>query len=91
MKVRKHIWIKGDIRGTFYRMAIMSQAKLLSITGWVRNVYDGLECIFEGDKDMVHEILDFCRQNHNGAFVKDIVSEEGRYRGEFKVFEIRER
>jgi len=91
MKVRKHVWIRGELKGTFFRLSLMSQAKLLAITGWVRNVYDGLECMFEGDEEMVHDMIEFCRSGPDNIIIKEVQVEEGKYRAEFKEFAIRDR
>lgn len=91
MKIRKHVWIKGEVKNTFFRMGIKSNAKLLAVNGWVRKVYDGLECMFEGEKEYVLDLIEYCRQSDNGAAVKEVVTEETKYRGEFSNFEIRER
>ena len=37
----RHFWIKGRVQGVFYRASARDQAKLLGLSGWVKNLDDG--------------------------------------------------
>ncbi len=67
----------------------MEVANDLGVSGWVRNLNDGrVEAVFEGTRDVVEEIIAWCRQGKEPALVKDVHVEyeapEGR-----RGFEIR--
>ncbi|MFH1978099.1 MAG: acylphosphatase [Candidatus Aenigmatarchaeota archaeon] len=91
MKTRVQALIKGDVKGVFFRMGILSKANLMGVRGWVKNIPEGVEVVFEGDDDVITELLDFCRIGPNGALVKAVETKESPYRGEFTNFEIRGR
>lgn len=91
MKARIHVWIYGDIHGVFFRMAIRTKANLLGITGWVKNVPEGIEALFEGEKENVESLINFCHEGPEGAFVDRVKTQEGKYRGDFRDFGIKER
>lgn len=69
MMHRARVHITGRVQGVGFRHATRKQAQSLSLNGWVRNRSDGsVEAEFEGPKDAVQEMIDWCR---NGpAFAK---------------------
>jgi acylphosphatase len=90
MKVRIHVFIKGRVQGVFFRVKTRSEAINRKVTGWVRNLFDGrVEAIFEGEKEDVNNLINFCKKGPQGAHVTtvDIYSEQ--YIGEFTDFKIR--
>ncbi len=89
MKTRTHVWIYGDVHGVFFRMAIRSKASLLSVTGWAKNVPEGVEALFEGEKENVEKLINFCNIGPEGAAVENVKTQEGKYRGDFRGFEIK--
>ena len=89
MKVRVHIFIGGRVQGVFFRWETRAEARRRGISGWVRNLPDGkVEAIFEGEKERVEEMIDFCRRGSPGARVTgvEIVWEE--YSGDYRDFTI---
>ena len=90
MIANAHAMISGTVQGIFYRSAVRSRAKILFVNGWIKNLPDGrVEGVFEGDRDDVDELIDFCRTGHPQAAVLDIDVEWQRPRGNFIGFEIR--
>ncbi len=90
MIAHAHVVISGTVQGIFYRSAIRSRAKLLFVNGWIKNLPDGrVEALFEGEKDDVEELIEFCRGGHPRAAVLDIDVEWQKPRGNFAGFEIR--
>jgi acylphosphatase len=89
-KARAHVIIKGRVQGVYFRYATREEANMRGVKGWVRNMSDGrVEAVFEGDKDKVDEMIDYC---HFGPPVAKVSSVEVRredYTGEFKNFVIR--
>ncbi|MBL7160788.1 MAG: acylphosphatase [Candidatus Aenigmarchaeota archaeon] len=90
MKARAQVTLYGNVKGVFFRSFIRSQAKLLSLRGWVRNTKtDSVEAVFEGDKDQIQEMIDSCQEGPPGARVGDVKVEWGDYSGNFATFDIR--
>lgn len=90
MQARVQVIISGYVQGVFFRSAIRNQARIHHLTGWVRNTPSGrVEALFEGDKDQIKEMIEFCRQGPPGARVGDVQLEWQEYNGGFSDFEIR--
>jgi acylphosphatase len=90
MKVRAHVYISGRVQGVFFRSETKEKADEYGVKGWVRNLPDGrVEAIFEGEKEKVDKIIEFCRHGPPGAIVKNIEIIWEEWRGEFKDFRIK--
>lgn len=90
MKSQAHVYISGYVTGVFFRAHTQELAKRLGVSGWVRNLRDGrVEAVFEGDKKLVEEMLNFCHRGPPGARVTGVEARWGPHRGEFSGFEIR--
>lgn len=89
-KIRAHIFVSGRVQGVFYREKTKKKSEKLGVTGWVKNLSDGrVEAIFEGDKDMVEDMVNWARKGPIWAKIEalDIVWED--FTGQFNNFEIR--
>jgi acylphosphatase len=90
MKVRAHILVTGDVQGVFFRSGTRSEAHLREVTGWVRNLPDGrVEAVFEGEKDNVEGMVEFCRRGPPGSRVDDVDVSWEKPGHKHKGFEIR--
>jgi len=90
LKVRAHVFVSGRVHGVFFRSEIEYEAVKRNVWGWVRNLPDGrVEAVFEGDKEAVEELVDFCRTGPRGARVSKVEVRWEDYTGEFKGFRIR--
>lgn len=90
MKVRAHIFVSGRVQGVFFRVETRYEAMRRNIAGWVRNTSGGrVEAIFEGEREDVEKLIDFCRKGPSGARVTKIDAQWEEYSGEFKDFKIR--
>jgi len=88
-KVRAHAIIRGRVQGVFFRMETKRAADGLGVFGWVKNQPDGtVEAVFEGDRDRVEAVLDWCREGPPGADVADVAVSWEDYTGDFKGFDI---
>jgi len=88
--VRVHIQISGRVQGVFFRYETQALAEEIGVKGWVRNTPDGgVEAVFEGEKEKVERMLDFCRRGPPGAKVIGVEVKLEPYRGEFSSFDIR--
>lgn len=90
MKSRAHVLISGRVQGVFFRYGTRDLAVELGVKGWVRNLPDGrVEAVFEGDREKVERMVEFCRTGPPGAIVEDVEVKWEPYKGEFSGFSIR--
>ncbi len=88
-KARAHAIISGRVQGVFFRMETKRAAIGLGVFGWVKNQPDGtVEAVFEGDRDRVDAIVDWCREGPPGSDVADVTVSWEDYTGDFKGFDI---
>jgi acylphosphatase len=92
LKVRAHVYVSGRVQGVFFRSETRDEAARHAVTGWVRNLPDGrVEAVFEGEKENVDKLVDFCRRGSIGARVAKVEVTWETYTGDFKNFQIRSR
>lgn len=89
-KVRVRVVITGRVQGVFFRMATRNEANSNGIFGWVKNRLDGaVEAIFEGDKNAVDAMLEWCKSGPPHARVERVdIQWEDPVNG-FEQFDIR--
>ena len=82
--------MSGMVQGVFFRSETRHEANRRKVTGWVRNLRDGrVEAVFEGEKDAVEKLIEFCRTGPPGARVTKVEVSWEEYTGEFKDFLMR--
>ena len=86
---RVRIIVSGRVQGVFYRAETKKMADKLKVKGFIRNVNNNVEAVFEGSDKDVDRLVEFCRNGAIGAIVEDIRILEEKYKNEFKDFEIR--
>jgi acylphosphatase len=90
MKIRAHVFVSGRVQGVFFRSETRYEAQRRKVDGWVRNTSDGrVEAVFEGEKEDVKKVIDFCRRGPSGARVMKIDVRWEDYIAEFKDFKVR--
>ena len=90
LKVRARVYVSGMVQGVFFRSETQDEASRRGVTGWVRNLRDGrVEAVFEGEKDKVAELIEFCRRGPRGARVTEVDVSWEDYKGEFQNFSVR--
>lgn len=90
MKVRVHLIISGRVQGVSFRASTRDKALGLGLKGWVRNLTDGrVECVAEGEKERVEQLIEFCKEGPTGAEVDEIEIKWGKPKNEFAGFDIR--
>jgi len=80
--------IYGFVQGVGFRFGVERTANSRGVAGWVRNRPDGaVEAVFEGDREDVEALVEFCRRGPRGAEVERIEVEEGSAEGltDFRV------
>jgi acylphosphatase len=89
MKARAHVFVSGRVQGVFFRATTRYEAAKRNVTGWIRNTFDDrVEAVFEGEKEDVKRLVDFCRSGPSGARVTKLDVQWEEYVGEFKDFRI---
>lgn len=88
--VRAHVFVSGRVQGVFFRFETRRLARRLGVRGWVRNRRDGrVEAVFEGEREDVERMIEFCRWGPSGARVTNIEVRWEEYTGEFRGFRTR--
>ena len=85
---RRHVVIHGFVQGVGFRYAVERAARSRGVSGWVKNRVDGtVEAVFEGDREDVEALVDFCRRGPRGAEVRsvDVVEESSEGLAGFRV------
>ncbi len=80
--------VSGKVQGVFFRAGTQEQAKLLQLTGWIKNLPNGnVELVASGDRDHVMQITDWLWQGTPTAEVSNVHWEEIPYEplSEFKI------
>ena len=84
----RRLVISGIVQGVGFRYAMMAQARLLGVSGWVRNRRDGsVEAMIAGDAGQVAAMLEWSRRGPGGASVDDVMVETAS--GEYTDFQLR--
>jgi acylphosphatase len=79
---RRHIVVHGFVQGVGFRFAVQRAANSRRVAGWVRNRPDGaVEAVFEGGREAVEALVEFCRRGPPGAEVERVDIEEGSPEG----------
>jgi acylphosphatase len=79
---RRHILVYGFVQGVGFRFAVERAASSRGVSGWVRNRADGtVEAVFEGEREDVEALVDFCRRGPRGANVERVEVEAGSAEG----------
>ena len=76
------------MQGVFFRAETRERAASLELAGWVRNNADGsVEAVFEGERERVESIVEWCRRGPAHAQVEnvDVVWEEPEGDSRFTV------
>jgi len=88
-KVRAHVIIEGRVQGVFFRAHTQDEARRRNVMGWVKNRYDGgVEAVFEGEKEDVQSLIEWCHVGPPYARVTNVKVEWEDYLGEFSDFSI---
>jgi acylphosphatase len=86
--IRRRVIVHGHVQGVFFRDTVRRMAQQRGVNGWVANRADGtVESVFEGERDAVARLVDFCRDGPRGAYVEsiDVFDEEPEGLSHFAV------
>lgn len=88
-KARARVIIEGRVQGVLFRYHTEETAFKLGVKGWVQNRRDGrVEAVFEGDKETVEQIVQWCHRGPSQARVTKVHTTWEDYTGEFEDFSI---
>ena len=82
--------VYGRVQGVGFRYFVLQQAVALGLSGWVRNMSDGMvEVLAEGDIASLQDLLVALHEGPDAAYVRDVKWHFGIATGEFSRFDIR--
>jgi len=85
-----HLYIKGDVIGIGFRAWTKIQAKIIGVTGWVRNKEDGfVEAQIQGEEEKVKQIIDLVKKGPPVSHVSEVEVFWQEPKEIFDQFEIR--
>ena len=59
MKIRRHFYFSGSVQGVGFRYHAYYNARLLGLTGWVRNMDDGrVEMEVQGNSESIDLLIE---------------------------------
>ena len=69
-----HLYIKGDVIGVGFRAWTKIQAKIIGVTGWVRNISDDdkVEAQIQGEEEKVKQIIELMKKGPPVSHVSDV-------------------
>jgi acylphosphatase len=87
---RAHVRVFGRVQGVGFRYWAADEARRRGLRGWVRNLDSGgLEAIFQGARGAVEDMLRWCHEGPDGAYVRDVRVAWDEPLEPFSGFEIR--
>ncbi len=89
---RARVWIivSGRVQGVFFRQTAAEQARILGVTGWVRNLADGsVEVVGEGKRRHLELLLAWTHKGPPHARVDAVQAQWEPCQDEFLRFEVR--
>ena len=83
--------VHGLVQGVYFRSFVQRQAQALGLTGYVRNLPDGVtvEIQAEGDREKLDELASRLKVGPPGARIDRIEIEWSEYSAKFDDFRIR--
>lgn len=93
MLKQAHLYVKGDVIGVGFRAWTKIQAKIIGITGYVKNnfsredvfgMHGGVEILIQGDEDKVNTMIETVKKGSPISRVDDV---EIYFQGVLEIFE----
>ncbi|WP_336038153.1 acylphosphatase [Halobacterium yunchengense] len=82
-RTRARVLVSGKVQGVYYRANTREAATDRGVDGWVRNLRDGrVEAVFEGDREAVEAMVEWCHEGSPAARVDGVEVEYGDPEGE---------
>jgi len=72
-RIARRVVVSGRVQGVFFRSSCRDRARVLGVTGWVRNTAAGtVELWAEGEPAQVDALLRWCREGPGHADVDSV-------------------
>lgn len=85
-----HVTIRGRVQGVGFRAFALTAATYLSLTGWVRNRWDGaVEIHAEGDRAQLEAFLTEVRRGPRSSNVSEVDYDWKQPDGNYSGFNVR--
>lgn len=85
-----HVFIYGDVTGVGFRFWTVRNAKQLGLTGWVRNIREGLvDAVFAGEEEKINTMIEKCKKGPEVSWVEKVEVDWQEAKNEFTDFEIK--
>ena len=82
--------VRGRVQGVGFRYFVLERARALSLTGYVRNEYDGsVEVVAEGPRSSLEQLVNELRAGPRSALVQTVDEDWSEPRAEFAEFGVR--
>lgn len=83
--------VHGRVQGVFFRDFVQRRARELGLTGYVRNLPDGVSVGVqaEGERQPLTELLDYLGVGPPGAKVTRVITSWSEYTGNYSHFSVR--
>ena len=90
VKKRFSMLVFGQVQGVCFRYEAQDLAKKLQITGFTKNMPDGIvKIVAEGEEENIEEFKKWCYRGPSAAKVKKIELLEEKTTNKFNAFEIK--
>ena len=87
--IAKHILVKGEVQGVFFRKSTKKIAEALNITGWVKNTEEGnVEIFAQASEEEIDQLIEWCKQGPPRAEVEDVEVKDAKPDHSVKRFSI---
>ncbi len=89
-KVSVHILVSGKVQGVAFRYNARNIASQLGVGGWIKNLPNGkVELMAEGSKNLVEEMVKWCKKGPRMAVVEDMEVNWLPYSGKYNQFQLK--
>ncbi len=76
-KLLYKIHVRGYVQGVGFRWSAAREARILGISGFVKNMPDGSVYIeAEGQEENIREFMDWCRRGPAAGYVEGVEAEQ---------------
>ena len=81
MLKQAHLYIKGDVIGIGFRAWTKIQAKIINVTGWVKNNFEhsdifgvggGVEVQIQGEKEKVDQMIELIKKGPPVSHIENV-------------------
>ena len=85
---RAHVLIHGRVTMVGFRYFIRNKALTVGLNGWIKNIKDKVEAVFEGSQEKINEIIEYCEE---GTIISKVEKVDVKYEKPENIrgFEIR--